>query len=66
MEHTHWGTVSIVSEPDGGNYIVLMLDGREYTFESHLAPLMAFRIGQDLVRAARNIGLPGGIVDAEV
>lgn len=63
---THWGEVSLKVAPDDDGSVVLMLDGREYTFETSLDPLLAFRLGQALVRVARQIGLPIDLTDPMV
>jgi hypothetical protein len=63
---THWGEVSLRVAPDDDGSIVLMLDGHEYTFETRLDALLAFRLGQSLVRLSRKLGLPDGLADPSV
>ena len=62
-EPTFWGEVSFTVHLDDDGAIELVLDGREYTFNCALSPLSAFRLGQALVRQARQHGLPEGLVD---
>ena len=61
--NTHWGEVSLRVAPDDAGSIVLMLDGSEYTFETRLDALLSFRLGQALVRVARQLGLPKDLED---
>ena len=66
MVTTQWGEVSMTVRPDDAGTIELMLDGAEYTFRANLNSLLAFRLGQALIKVARQLGLPDGMVDTEV
>lgn len=63
MVATRCGEVSLVIAPDDDGEIKVMLVGCEYTFESRLNALTAFRLGQALVRLSRKLGLPDGLDD---
>lgn len=53
-------------DPEGGDDLVVLLDGQEFTFESRLTPLLAYRLGQELIRVSKEMGMPGDIADPEV
>jgi hypothetical protein len=61
-----WGHVSLRVAPDDDGSVVLFLDGSDFTFETNFDALLAFRLGQALVRLSRKLGLPDGLVDASV
>ena len=63
---TDWGEVALKVAPDDDGWITLTLDGHEYTFETRLPGLLAFRLGQALVRLSRKLSLPVDLDDPEV
>ena len=65
-ENTRWGWVEWKVEPDNDGEIVLGLDGADYTMECCLDPLVAFRLGQALVRTARQSGKLRDLSDPDV
>lgn len=66
MDGIKYFQVGATGTPDGDQHISVFLDGDDWTLETRITPLAAFRLAQELVRAAKRIGLPDGLVDPEI
>lgn len=66
MDGIKYFKVGATGTPDGDQHISVLLVGDEWTLETRMTPLVAFRLAQELIRAAKRIGLPNGIVHQEI
>lgn len=57
--------VGVMRTPAGGTHIATLLDGQDWTLDTRISVITALRLGQELIRAAKSIGLPAGTVDLE-
>lgn len=65
MEGIVYFKVGVMRTPEGDAHIACLLDGHDWTLDTRINVITAFRLGQELIRAAKTIGLPAGTVDVE-
>jgi hypothetical protein len=53
-------------DPEGGDDLVILLDGATFTIEVRLDKVLGFRLGQELIRTSKEMGIPADVVDQEV
>lgn len=66
MEGILYFTVGATGTPEGDQHIAVMFEGLDWTLQTRISAIAAFRLGQELIRAAHRIGLPAGTVDQEI